>query len=122
MATAVTALMLLISGSAHAAGPGDVFPTGGLELPAGAIAGGSGGYSDGDPTGLGISGNGRYVAFAADADALSPEAHPDVTNVFRKDRVTGDVVLVSRATGANGAVATAGGRDVSISDDGGRVA
>jgi Tol biopolymer transport system component len=122
MATAVTALMLLISGSAQAAGPGDVFLTGGLELPPGAVAGGSGGYSDGDPTGLGISGNGRYVAFAADADALSPEAHPDVTNVFRKDRATGDVVLVSRATGANGAVATAGGRDVSISDDGGRVA
>src|SRR5918999_3714841 len=122
MAMLTTVLVLLLAGSARAAGPGEVFLTGALDLPPGSIAGGNGGYFEGEPTGLDISGNGRYVAFTAAADALSSEAHPDVDNVFRKDRVTGDIVLVGRATGTGGAVPTLGGRDVTISDDGGRVA
>ena len=69
-----------------------------------------------------MSQDGRYVAFSADADALSAEADPDVSNVFRKDRVTGAVVFVSRATGAGGAAPARSGSDVTISDDGGRVA
>src|SRR5688500_7047203 len=104
--TALTAaLALALAGNAGAAGPGEVFPTGALPLPPGAIAGGAGGNSDHEPTELGVSQDGRYVAFAADADALSAEAHPDITNVFRKDRATGAVVLVSRADGPDGAVA-----------------
>jgi Tol biopolymer transport system component len=122
MAMLTTVLVLLLAGSARAAGPGEVFLTGALDLPPGSIAGGNGGNFEGEPTGLDISGDGRYVAFTAAADALSSEAHPDVDNVFRKDRVTGDVVLVGRATGVAGAVPTLGGRDVTISDDGGRVA
>ncbi len=118
----VAALVLFLPAAAHAAGPGEVFATGGLDLPAGAIAGGNGGYSEGESTSLGVSADGRYVAFAADADALSADAHPDVTNVFRKDRATGAVVLVSRATGATGAPAGRFGAEVTISDDGNRVA
>ena len=71
---------------------------------------------------LDVSQDGRYVAFSADADALSADANPDVANVFRKDRVTGAVVFVSRASGAGGAAPARSGSDVTISDDGGRVA
>jgi Tol biopolymer transport system component len=116
------AIVLAASGTAQAAGPGDVILTGALPLPAGAIAGGNGGYAGGDPTDVGVSADGRYVAFAADADALAPEAHPDVTNIFRKDRATGEVVLISRADGAAGAPALLPGSRPAISDDGNRVA
>jgi Tol biopolymer transport system component len=122
LAMTVALAALAIPGAAHAASPGDVILTGALPLPAGAIAGGNGGYADDEPTTIGVSEDGRYVAFAADADALSPDAHPDVTNIFRKDRATGDVVLVSRATGANGVAPDAHGFEPTISDDGGRVA
>src|SRR5688500_10554400 len=121
-AMVTTVLVLALAGNAGAAGPGEVFPTGGLALPPGTIPGGVGGNADHEPTELGVSQDGRYVAFAADADALSAAAHPDVTNVFRKDRATGAVVLVSRADGPDGAVAARLGRDVGISDDGARVA
>jgi Tol biopolymer transport system component len=114
--------MLVAAGTARAAGPGDVILTGGLPLPAGAIAGGNSGYGGGEPTRIAVSADGRYVAFASDADALSSEAHLDVTNIFRKDRATGEVLLVGRATGAGGAVPLLWGGDVTISDDGGRVA
>jgi Tol biopolymer transport system component len=122
LAMAAALAALAAPGAAHAAGPGETFPVGGLPLPAGAIAGGHGGYSDDEPTAVGMSEDGRYVAFAADADALSPDANPDVTNIFRKDRLTGDVVLVGRATGAGGAVPDHHGFNPKISDDGDRVA
>ena len=105
---AALAMALLMAGTARAANPGDVLPAGGLSLPPGAIAGGMGGYAANEPALNSVSADGRYVAFAADADALAPGAHPDVTNIFRKDRLTGAVVLVSRADGANGAPAVCG--------------
>ena len=120
--TLAVAVALATAGTAHAAGPGDVLLTGGVPLPAGAIPGGNGGYADDEPTRTGVSADGRYIAFAADADGLSPDAHPDVTNIYRKDRVTGEVVLVSRADGAAGAPALRWGTEPSISDDGERVA
>ncbi len=119
---AAAALFVAMAGPAEAAGPGQVFQTGALSLPPGAIAGGVGGYVDGEPSELDVSHDGRYVAFSADADALSADANPDVANVFRKDRATGAVVFVSRATGAAGAAPARSGSDVTISDDGGRVA
>jgi Tol biopolymer transport system component len=121
---AITAALAALAspGAAHAASPGDVILTGGLTLPGGAIAGGNGGYADDEPTSVDVSEDGRYVAFASDADALSPDANPDVANIFRKDRATGDVVLVSRATGANGAAPLRFGDRPVISDDGERVA
>ena len=107
---------------AAAAGPGTTFLTGGLDLPAGGIAGGKSGYSSSAPARSSISADGRYVAFVSDADSLDAAANPDVTNVYRKDRLTGEVVLVSRATGASGAAFPATSEDPIISDDGTRVA
>lgn len=118
------ALLALLAAAvpAFGAGAGATFLVGGLTLPAGALPGGYGGYSDGEPDPLSVSADGRYVAFAADADLLDPGANLDVSNIFRKDRLTGEVVLVSRASGANGAVAGADGHDAVISADGTRVA
>src|SRR5688572_21741884 len=112
MAMAAAALFVAMAGPAEAAGPGQVFQTGALSLPPGAIAGGVGGYVDGEPSELDVSHDGRYVAFSADAGALSGDANPDVANVFRKDRATGAVVFVSRATGAAGAAPARSGSDV----------
>ncbi|HKG04131.1 MAG TPA: hypothetical protein VKB03_13190 [Conexibacter sp.] len=119
-----SALLALFAGaaSALAAGAGSTFVVGGLTLPAGALSGGSGGYSDGEPESVSLSADGRYVAFAADADLLDPSANLEVSNIFRKDRLTGEVVLVSRATGAGGAVADADGQEAVVSADGSRVA
>ena len=122
VSTLVTLALLVGAPYALAAGAGSTFLVGGLTLPAGALPGGSGGPSDGEPDQVSVSANGRYVAFAADADLLDPSANLDVSNVFRKDRLTGDVVLVSRATGASGAVADADGHEAVISADGSRVA
>jgi Tol biopolymer transport system component len=118
------AMLALLAGavSALAASAGSTFLVGGLPLPAGALPGGGGGYSGGEPGQLSVSTTGRYVAFAADADLLDPSANLDVSNIFRKDRLTGEVLLVSRATGASGAVADADGAEAAISADGSRVA
>jgi Tol biopolymer transport system component len=64
-----------------------------------------------------ISANGRYVAFASDADNLGPSDPAAVVNVFVRDTVLNTTTLVSRADGAG-----AGGDDSSnfpsISADG----
>ena len=70
----------------------------------------------------GISQDGRHVAFASSADGLSSEDDNDFYNVFVKDRTTGAVTLVSRASGAAGAPADQACFDATISDDGNRVA
>ncbi|HST40298.1 MAG TPA: hypothetical protein VLK58_12360 [Conexibacter sp.] len=124
--TAVAAAALLCAlasggAGAQAAGPGETFLVGGLPLPAGAIAGGAAGRG-GEPEDSAVSADGRYVAFVAGADALAPEAGLDLANVFRKDRQTGAVALVSRADGVVGLPAARSGREVTISDDGRRVA
>jgi Tol biopolymer transport system component len=115
--------LLLAAAPAGAAGPGATFPTGAIELPAGAIAASDSGLTElGGFDRVAVSDDGRYVAFTSDADLLDPVADPNVVNVFRKDRQTGAVVLVSRATGANGAVPTEPSETPAISDDGSRVA
>ncbi|HEV7774437.1 MAG TPA: hypothetical protein VGO48_14245 [Conexibacter sp.] len=119
---ATLALLVGAAGPVAAAGFGTTFLTGGLDLPAGAIAGGQSGYASSAPARSSESADGRYVAFVSDADALDPAANPDVTNVYRKDRLTGEVVLVSRATGASGAAFPATSENPVISDDGTRVA
>lgn len=68
-----------------------------------------------------VSQNGRYVAFVSGSDGLSGADRDDVLNVFRKDRATGELELMSRRTGL-GAANDADCRDASISDDGMRVA
>jgi Tol biopolymer transport system component len=120
----VLAMLVLACGASAALGfgAGATFLTGGLDLPAGAIAGGQSGYSGGEADRSSISADGRWVAFVSEADTLDPAAHPDVSNVFRKDRVTGEVVLVSRATGVGGATFPLSSASPAISDDGTRVA
>ena len=101
--TIAAALLFGATGSALAANAGETILTSGLPLPAGAIpASTSGDYGDGAVPSP-VSQSGRYVAFLSGADTLSPDADPDVINAFRKDRTTGEVVLVSRLNGASGA-------------------
>ena len=45
-------------------------------------------------------------------------ANPDLTNVYRKDQVTGKVELVSRASGTNGAAAARNSYAPQISGNG----
>lgn len=113
--------LLLSAAPALGFGAGTTFLTGGLELPAGAIAGANSGHSLFQYEAASVSRNGRFVAFVSDADTLDPAAHPDATNVFRKDRLTGAVVLVSRATGAGGGGPDASSTTPVISSDGTRV-
>jgi len=123
LALAVAAIALLCpTAPALGFGTGATFLTGGLDLPAGAIAGGRSGYAGSHAARSSVSRYGRYVAFVSEADTLDPAANPDVANVYRKDRATGAVVLVSRADGADGGPAAISSDEPAISADGTRVA
>jgi Tol biopolymer transport system component len=113
--------LLATAGTASAAAPGEVFGVAGLPLPAGAIAAAQSGEYDDERYRSEASADGRYVAFVSAADTLDPAAHPDTVNVFRKDRVTGEVALVSRADGVAGAAPAASGWEPRISADGTRI-
>ena len=67
-----------------------------------------------------IAGNGRYVVLSSEATNLDLDASAGGSHVYRRDLVTGVTAVVSRATGADGAVAT--GAQAAISDDGQRIA
>lgn len=78
-----------------------------------------------------VSGDGNVVAYASDADAAAPSAtwtstqrgRDAVTQVYRWDRTTGDVDVVSRAIGATDtARADRRSRQPSVSYDGSTVA
>ncbi len=69
-----------------------------------------------------ISGDGRYVAFVSRAKNLSSAAKRGSREVFVRDMKTGQVTLVSRANGPNGAAATGYAGEPSISADGRYVA
>src|SRR5918993_906439 len=113
--------LLATAGTASAAAPGEVFGVAGLPLPPGGIAAAQSGDYDDERYRSEASADGRYVAFVSAADTLDPAAHPDTVNVFRKDRVTGEVALVSRAGGVAGAVPAASGWEPRISADGTRI-
>lgn len=80
-----------------------------------------------DITATAVSADGRYVAFTSGSDNLSSVDDDDAeSSVFVRDLVTGHTVLVSRATGADGAAAnaeaflggiSANGRRVSFTSD-----
>jgi len=72
----------------------------------------------GEASGGSVSADGRLVAFSTAAKALSSQA--DTLPVVVRDVVTGQVTVVSREDGPNGAVLS--GRDARISADGRRVA
>jgi Tol biopolymer transport system component len=69
-----------------------------------------------------VSQDGRYVAFQSQADGLFDGDDDRVANVYVKDRVTGAVILASRASGADGEPSHKFSYSPSISDDGSRVA
>ncbi len=115
------AVGLAWSGVASAAGParaGSTFATSFLALPAGSTSGGQSGFGGDSVERSALSASGRYVAFVSAANSLSRAANPDVSNIFRKDRQTGAVELVSRMTGNNGAAPAQSSRDPRISADG----
>ncbi len=62
-----------------------------------------------------VTADGRYAVFVSSADGLAPGEDLGVTHVFRKDLVTGTLVVVD--TGSNGSAT-----DPTISDDGRYVA
>jgi Tol biopolymer transport system component len=68
-----------------------------------------------------ISANGRFVAFDGARD-LHPESPRDFQPVLVRDLRDGRTILVSRASGAGGAVANDASEGASISDDGRSVA
>lgn len=69
-----------------------------------------------------VSDDGRYAAFSSLADALSSEDDDRFSAVYVRDRLSGTTTLVSRATGAAGAVGNSDALEPSISDDGRYVA
>lgn len=72
--------------------------------------------ADGSSHSSSASADGRFVAFASQADNLSGEDDNAFTNVFVRDRQSGSTTYVSRATG--GAAANGDSADPSISADG----
>ena len=113
---------LVMAGSAHAAGPGGLLGVAGLELPPGGLPAADSGSTDEDYHRSEASADGRYVVFVSAAESLAPGAHPDAVNAYRKDRQTGAVVLVSRATGAAGASPAYDAEAPRITADGQQVA
>jgi Tol biopolymer transport system component len=69
---------------------------------------------------LGISADGRYVAFSGQAKDLAPGAgdNGNLSEVFLWDRVTGTTTLVSHAAGSPGTAANGSSSGVHISADG----
>ncbi len=62
-----------------------------------------------------ISGNGRYLVFSSAADNLVPGDNNQRNDIFRRDLVTGEIVLVT--TGPNG-LSNSQAYEPSVSDDG----
>lgn len=85
-------------------------------------AGGEGKGGDANSTEPSISADGRYVAFTSRAKNLSPAANAGQRQVYVRDLVAKTTTLVSRASGAGGAVADQSSNEPSISADGRYVA
>ncbi|MGD9697270.1 MAG: calcium-binding protein [Thermoleophilia bacterium] len=84
--------------------------------------GGAGAGGDAHSSSPSISADGRYVAFASQADNLSGADNFDAFDVFVRDLDAATTTLVSRATGASGAGGDGGSAVPSISASGARVA
>lgn len=69
-----------------------------------------------------MSADGRYTVFATSAAGAGGGGPAGVTQVYRRDILTGDVVLVSRLNGAAGAPSSGSASNPSISADGNIVA
>lgn len=114
-AATLTAAAAAIATAGASAAPGDLTLISRATGPAGAPVGDHAAL----PT---ISDAGTRVAFDSTADNLSADDDDSIANVFVHDTATGDTILVSRATGTNGAAANDESGDSSISGDGRYVA
>jgi Calx-beta domain/WD40-like Beta Propeller Repeat len=81
-------------------------------------SGTAGAEGNGPSTTSAISADGRFVAFFSAASNLDPADGATSGNVFVRDLQTNTTTLVSRASGATGAVANAGSGNVAISANG----
>src|SRR5829696_3774945 len=110
----------LLAGSTAFAAPDDTVLVSRATGPDGAKAR-SGALGSGS-TGASISSDGRFVAFESDATNLVPRDRSGDFDVFVRDLRTAKTVLVSRASGAQGAKGDEGSGDAAISGDGRAVA
>ena len=69
-----------------------------------------------------VSQNGRFVAFQSQSDGLYDGDDDRVSNVYVRDRVSGAIILASRATGKDGEPSHSYCYQPAMSDDGSRVA
>ena len=83
---------------------------------------GDGGGRRWPPGSPSISADGRRVAFESAADNLVPDSNDAFTDIFVRDLATHDTTLVSRASGATGAVGDQNSNHPSISADGNQIA
>jgi Tol biopolymer transport system component len=111
------AVCVVAAGALGASGDGVLDTT--LVSRAGGVAGAVG---DGGSYVPSVSADGRYIAFQSAADNLDPDSNDSVTDVFVRDLQTDTITLVSRASGAAGAVGGQGSYEPSISADGRYVA
>jgi Tol biopolymer transport system component len=74
-------------------------------------------------SGRALSADGRYIVFSSNSDVLFPGSDEDhAGQVYRRDVLTGDTLLISRASGADGQPGSASSSSPTISADGSRVA
>jgi len=103
LAVLVSAVALCATASAGTALVGSTFPVSYLDLPANAVPGGNSGTMGPGYTSSPTSTDGRYVFFFSGSDNLASGINPDQSHLFRKDTQSGDVILVDRADGKDGA-------------------
>jgi Tol biopolymer transport system component len=111
--------LLVGAASVQGAAPGG---GGGADTVLVSRAGLKGKGGDGNSIEPSISADGRYVAFASRAGNLVPGPKAGKREIYVKDLKTGKVTLVSRAGGAEGAIAEFSAYSPSISADGRYVA
>jgi len=117
----LAAVVLLGAWAAAAAwgGNGDGILDTRLVSRAGGAAGTGGNALSNDPS---VSADGRYVAFVSSATNLDTSSDDAVDDIFVRDLLSNTTTLVSRATGASGAVGDGDSLHPSISADGRYVA
>jgi hypothetical protein len=102
--------LALLAGGAQAA-------SGNLDLVSRA-SGASGAKGNGLSKVIGISGDGRFVAFSSLATNLSPDDGDATYDSYVRDLQTGTTTLVCRASGADGAKGNGASADGAVSADG----
>ena len=82
------------------------------------VSSATGAAGDDDSYAASISADGNRVAFTSRADNLTSDISASSSGIFVRDLAAASTTLVSRASGAGGAVADSGSEDPAISADG----